>query len=568
MLLLAVGAVVCNLLYWIIRSKRERQLIEEVKKLRLASTAQKQHLYEATQSRESMRREIDEHRAKNLRLETQLTDQQSGVNDLIKQNSTLAQELSLAQSRSVNEANQRAQFEIELNRQRVAVQALQSYKTPTSPRKETRNSTQAVVGSSGQISTLQSAEILDFLVGATGIMDIEGAEKVELAVNTSVYKTMDWQGSSDLHTAYQKFALHQLHLWAPHILERLANEQAARHELDGICDQVLQFVSDAVAQFEDVPAQEKQTLRSLAQRNKSIGVGTDSSGLALRLLAHWSPRIQRALAVQHTYAHNLEAAKKQAATLQIQLTRQTGIVARETDQLVQKLKHDLAAAQVEVKRTQQLLATPPVDHSLPFRKEAETLRATLSALTKSYETRRQRSFHEVSSKNGCIYCCLLAYIPTRGFASPEQQLHRQQVWRFKDGENTREIAYLISIALLRSFDAVHLQHMTLAVIPASTAEKNRVRYEKFCEYLADYTGLTNGFSCIAVGQDRQALKGVANADKISKLLYNTSLIQGRHILLFDDVMTSGESFTQNARRLKECGANQVTGIFLARTQRV
>ena len=77
--------------------------------------------------------------------------------------------------------------------------------------------------------------------------------------------------------------------------------------------------------------------------------------------------------------------------------------------------------------------------------------------------------------------------------------------------------------------------------------------------------MINGFNCITVLQDRPALKGVSHANKVSNLSYNASFIAGKTVLLFDDVMTSGSSFTQNATRLKGTGALKVIELFLART---
>ena len=42
-------------------------------------------------------------------------------------------------------------------------------------------------------------------------------------------------------------------------------------------------------------------------------------------------------------------------------------------------------------------------------------------------------------------------------------------------------------------------------------------------------------------------------------------IEGRDVLLIDDILTTGMSFTLIKRELEKLGANSVTGIFLAKT---
>jgi hypoxanthine-guanine phosphoribosyltransferase len=42
-------------------------------------------------------------------------------------------------------------------------------------------------------------------------------------------------------------------------------------------------------------------------------------------------------------------------------------------------------------------------------------------------------------------------------------------------------------------------------------------------------------------------------------------VEGRHVILVDDVLTSGATMRECARVLREAGARSVTGIALART---
>src|SRR5690606_32631830 len=105
----------------------------------------------------------------------------------------------------------------------------------------------------------------------------------------------------------------------------------------------------------------------------------------------------------------------------------------------------------------------------------------------------------------------------------------------------------------------------VAVIPASSKEKNERRYLNFCRKVSELTSLVNGFSAIQVSHDRIAYKGKVGVDKISNLVFDINLISGRTIYLVDDIITTGASFSQISSKLKGLGAYEVFGIFLAKT---
>ena len=52
---------------------------------------------------------------------------------------------------------------------------------------------------------------------------------------------------------------------------------------------------------------------------------------------------------------------------------------------------------------------------------------------------------------------------------------------------------------------------------------------------------------------------------MSGIVFDPDYIEGRDILLIDDILTTGMSFTLIKRELEKLGANSVTGIFLAKT---
>ena len=54
-------------------------------------------------------------------------------------------------------------------------------------------------------------------------------------------------------------------------------------------------------------------------------------------------------------------------------------------------------------------------------------------------------------------------------------------------------------------------------------------------------------------------------DTLGNLQFIRRYIKGRHVLLLDDVFTTGESFRQLQRKMKQLGALSVIGVFLGKT---
>jgi ATP-dependent DNA helicase RecQ len=79
-------------------------------------------------------------------------------------------------------------------------------------------------------------------------------------------------------------------------------------------------------------------------------------------------------------------------------------------------------------------------------------------------------------------------------------------------------------------------------------------------------GCTNGYEFIKVTKNSEAshLGGKARGD-ISNISISDSQIKDKTIYLFDDVITSGKTFVALANALREAGAKEVIGFFLAKT---
>lgn len=176
------------------------------------------------------------------------------------------------------------------------------------------------------------------------------------------------------------------------------------------------------------------------------------------------------------------------------------------------------------------------------------------------------TFHKADSSGGFPYYYLYDYYPYKRYdytqLTANQRLTSTLITHFKEGRRPAglHISTILKAAMLQE---PSLGYDLLAVIPASTRQKNRKRFEVFCELFAEPG--KNGFDAIRILHDREEMKGQSGCDKTANLVFDREMIAGKRILLLDDVITRGDGFRQTSEKLMDNGAASVTGLFLART---
>ena len=176
------------------------------------------------------------------------------------------------------------------------------------------------------------------------------------------------------------------------------------------------------------------------------------------------------------------------------------------------------------------------------------------------------TFQKADSVGGFPYYYLYDYYPHKRYdyarLTANQRLTSTLITHFKEGRRPARlhISTILKAAILHE---PSLQYDLLAVIPASTQQRNRKRFEAFCGLFAEPS--KNGFDAIRILHDREELKGQSGCDKTANLTFDRDMIAGKRILLLDDIITRGDSLQQTAEKLMDNGAISVTGLFLART---
>lgn len=165
----------------------------------------------------------------------------------------------------------------------------------------------------------------------------------------------------------------------------------------------------------------------------------------------------------------------------------------------------------------------------------------------------------------CFY--IHDYYPTRcKNIGVEDRKTSNLVFRFKEGQQAALVAKIFSLCIARMpFYKEKAANAVLIPIPAATRERNAARFARFCSLLSRRLKITDGFRATWIREDREQMKGTHGLDKLSNLIFHPVYFQGRDVFLVDDIVSTGENFTQMKRRLVQLGANSVTGLFLGRT---
>ena len=179
---------------------------------------------------------------------------------------------------------------------------------------------------------------------------------------------------------------------------------------------------------------------------------------------------------------------------------------------------------------------------------------------------------------GLHYSFLFYYYPTTcDFeASEEEWANRWTIWSFKNTpgktsssdheEALEKIIPLLKDKLLSTFDAVSLKYLTFVCIPASTQVNTQARYEDFSDRICKELGMINAYQNITLVEDKEERRSGGTSIDTSKLSFNEEFFKGKYVLLFDDVITRGDSMRTFKDKMESLGAVVVGGLSLGKTK--
>lgn len=183
------------------------------------------------------------------------------------------------------------------------------------------------------------------------------------------------------------------------------------------------------------------------------------------------------------------------------------------------------------------------------------------------------------SIHGCLhYNYLLNYFPiTCNFEANEREWDdRWTVWNFKNtpGKTSEEdhqealddVIPRIKEILITTFGETYLRSLTLVCIPASTAEKTDARFNEFSKRLCNETGMINAYDYMTEIKECEEKKFGGSGITTNNVSFNENFFNAKNILLFDDVITKGESMLRFKRKMESLGATVIGGLSIGKTK--
>lgn len=175
------------------------------------------------------------------------------------------------------------------------------------------------------------------------------------------------------------------------------------------------------------------------------------------------------------------------------------------------------------------------------------------------------------------YTYLLKYYPTTcDFDATEDEWEdRWTVWNFKNTpgktsvmDHNRALDKIIpkvESKLINTFGRSAMKHITLVCIPASSTEKTKARYEEFSRRICADTGMTNAYSHMRVVSSSAEKKFGGSGISTDNVSFDADFFRGRYIILFDDVITKGESMLRFKHKMEQLGAIVLGGMSIGKT---
>ena len=173
------------------------------------------------------------------------------------------------------------------------------------------------------------------------------------------------------------------------------------------------------------------------------------------------------------------------------------------------------------------------------------------------------------------YKYLLRYYPTTcAFeVTNEEWENRYRVWNFKNDpqrvsqeEHDDAMAWVIDNVkrvLVDDIGREALTLLTLVCIPASSMSDTKRRYLDFSEQLCKATGMSNAYPHIRIVSDATP-KHLGGSGEPT-IDFDTDYFKNKKIILFDDVITSGNSMLRMKAKLEGLEATVIAGISIGKT---
>ena len=170
----------------------------------------------------------------------------------------------------------------------------------------------------------------------------------------------------------------------------------------------------------------------------------------------------------------------------------------------------------------------------------------------------------VGNANLPVFYLYYYYPKYVGCVENYQERIRHLIWDFKDGSNTPFVCKQVVTVLKHFFLEETLSSLTFVCIPASTERANKIRYESFSSKVTNACDMWNGFDYIGLKYDRKS-KHMGGGNDFNNIVLDSQWFRGKKVIIFDDVVTHGDSINDMKCRLERIGARVIGAITLGYT---
>ncbi|UEG50318.1 phosphoribosyltransferase [Ferruginibacter lapsinanis] len=174
----------------------------------------------------------------------------------------------------------------------------------------------------------------------------------------------------------------------------------------------------------------------------------------------------------------------------------------------------------------------------------------------------EKELHPISGTNIITF---LKYYPQRYIVELPYSQNRQTIYQFKDGIY-QPVLKLFTDCITGLKQGNPGFDFWVGVIPASKVNANKIRYESLCQNISNTCGVHNGYELLKPIGDRNQVHVGGHRDYTQVIpSINFGDVKGKDIILLDDVMTMGKSFTLIHQHLNQLGVRSVIGVMLGKT---
>lgn len=182
--------------------------------------------------------------------------------------------------------------------------------------------------------------------------------------------------------------------------------------------------------------------------------------------------------------------------------------------------------------------------------------------------------HSNSNLKHKYYYEYYSYARYKDFATNEMWVTWHLVWNFKNdpdkgisnydhNDALKKVVEMVEDTLRKTF-GTKTEYLTLVCLTASTQRKTDLRFKEFADRVCTDLRMENAYGHITVTGGGSAKH--EGGSGVSEKAYDQYFFQGKNVVLFDDVRTSGSSIEQERRVLERMGAKIICAITIAQTR--